>query len=421
VDSDIENEGNRMKTAGRIHPVYADMERTVFDRMSALAREHGAINLGQGFPDGPPPPALIEAASRALHERSSQYPPGAGLPELREAICAYYARRQGVALSPEQVTVTSGATEALAAAVFALVKPGDEVILFQPAYDAYAPLVRRAGGIPVSIPLLPPHFRYPAEVLATALAGRRSRLTRSGLPNADPVKPRVLMLNDPLNPAGTVASHEELAMIARTCVEHDLIAICDEVWEDVRFDGMSHRSLMSFPGMAQRTVKIGSAGKIFGLTGWKIGWMIAAGHLATALSRAHQFLTFSTAVPLQWAVAEGLSLPDTVLDEQRAEWAASRARLKAGLTEAGYIVLPNAATWFLTVDLAASGLALKDSAFSERAVLEAGVATVPVSALYQGDQVPEHLVRFCFTKPDAVLDEAVRRLSEFRNRISPGG
>lgn len=373
-----------MKTAGRIHPVYADMERTVFDRMSA--------------------PALIEAASRALHEKSSQYPPGAGLPELREAICAYYARRQGLALSPEQVTVTSGATEALAAAVFALVKPGDEVILFQPAYDAYAPLVRRAGGIPVSIPLSPPDFRYPAEALAAAVTPQT----------------RAVMLNDPLNPAGTAASHEELAGLAAVCAAHDLIAICDEVWEDVRFDDAPHRSLMSFPGMAQRTVKIGSAGKIFGLTGWKIGWMIAAGGLATALSRAHQFLTFSTAVPLQWAVAEGLSLPDAVLDGQRAEWAASRARLKAGLTEAGYMVLPNAATWFLTVDLAASGLALKDSAFSERAVLEAGVATVPVSALYQGDQVPEHLVRFCFTKPDAVLDEAVQRLEAFRKKISSG-
>ncbi len=407
-----------MKTAGRIHPVYAEMERTVFDRMSALAREHGAINLGQGFPDGPPPPALIEAASRALYERSSQYPPGAGLMELREAICGYYARRQGLELAPEQVTVTSGATEALAAAVFAFVKPGDEVILFQPAYDAYAPLVRRAGGIPVSVPLLPPDFRYPAAALETALQARPMRLARPGLPDPAPVKPRVLMLNDPLNPAGTVASHEELAMIAKACVEHDLIAICDEVWEDVRFDGVPHRSLMRFPGMAERTVKIGSAGKIFGLTGWKIGWMIAAGPLATALARAHQFLTFATAVPLQWAVAEGLALPDAVLDGQRGQWAAARERLKAGLAGAGYAVLPNAATWFLTVDLAASGIGLKDRVFSERAVIEAGVASVPVSALYQGEEVPEHLVRFCFTKPMDVLDEAAARLARFRAEIA---
>ena len=390
-----------MKTAGRIHPVYAEMERTVFDRMSALAREHGAINLGQGFPDGPPPPALIEAASRALHEKSNQYPPGAGLIELREAICGYYARRQGLALVPEQVTVTSGATEALAAAVFAFVKPGDEVILFQPAYDAYAPLVRRAGGIPVSIPLSPPHFRYPAEALEAAITPQT----------------RVVMLNDPLNPAGTVASHEELAAIAQACTAHDLIAICDEVWEDVRFDGVAHRSLMNFPGMAERTVKIGSAGKIFGLTGWKIGWMIAAGDLATAIARAHQFLTYATAVPLQWAVAEGLALPDAVLDGQRAAWAAARERLKAGLIEAGFVVLPNAATWFLNVDFTASGISLCDREFSERAVTEAGVASVPVSALYQGEKAPEHLVRFCFTKPLDVLDEAVSRLSRFRQML----
>ncbi|WP_313441521.1 aminotransferase [Novosphingobium sp.] len=391
-----------MKTAGRIHPVYAEMERTVFDRMSALAREHGAINLGQGFPDGPPPPALIEAAGRALREKSNQYPPGPGLMELREAICGYYARRQGLALLAEQVTVTSGATEALAAAVFAFVKPGDEVILFQPAYDAYAPLVRRAGGIPVSIPLAPPHFRYRAEALASAITPQT----------------RALMFNDPLNPAGTVASHEELAMMARACVEHDLIAICDEVWEDVRFDRVPHRSLMGFPGMAERTVKIGSAGKIFGLTGWKIGWMIADGHLATALARAHQFLTFATAVPLQWAVAEGLLLPDDVLEGQRTEWRAARERLKAGLAQAGYEVLPNAATWFLTVDLAASGIALTDRAFSERAVVEAGVASVPISALYEGEDVPEHLVRFCFTKPADVLDDAVERLARFRRELT---
>lgn len=387
-----------MKTAGRIHPVYAEMERTVFDRMSALAREHGAINLGQGFPDGPVPEPLIEAAARALREKSNQYPPGAGLMELREAICAYYARRQGLALTAEQVTVTSGATEAIAAAVFAFVQPGDEVILFQPAYDAYAPTVRRAGGVPVSIPLAPPYFRYDAEALEAAITPRT----------------RVVMLNDPLNPAGTVASHAELDTIARACVSHDLIAICDEVWEDVRFDGIPHRSLMSFPGMAERAVKIGSAGKIFGLTGWKIGWMIAAGELGTAIMRAHQFLTYATAVPLQWAVAEGLALPDAVLAGQREGWAASRARLKAGLEGAGFVVLPNAATWFLCIDLAASGVALHDRAFSERAVVEAGVATVPVSALYEGEGAPTHIARLCFTKPDAMLDEAVARLAAWK-------
>lgn len=387
-----------MKTAPRIHPVYAAMNRTVFDRMSALAREHGAINLGQGFPDAPGPEPVLEAAARALREKSNQYPPGAGLPELREGVCSYYAGRQGLEIAPEMVTVTSGATEAIACAVLALVQPGDEVILFQPAYDAYAPMVRRAGGVPVSVMLRPPHFGYDEAALRSAITPRT----------------RVLVLNDPLNPAGTVAGADQLAAIARICVEHDLAAICDEVWEDVRFDGVRHRSLMSFEGMADRAVKIGSAGKIFGITGWKIGWMVAQGELATACSRVHQFLTYASAPSLQWAVAEGLVMPAAMLARQRESWSASRARLKAGLEGAGFVVLPNAATWFLCVDLAASGLSLTDRTFSERAVIEAGVATIPVSALYEGKGRPEHIVRLCFTKPDAMLDEAVERLTRWR-------
>lgn len=382
----------------RIHPVYAEMPQTVFDRMSGLARQVGAINLGQGFPDGPSPAPLIEAAARALHDRSNQYAPGAGLTELREAICGWYARRQGLSLLPEDVIVTSGATEAIAAAVLALVHPGDEVILFQPAYDSYAPMVRRAGGVAVSVPLAPPDFTYPVTELAKAISPRT----------------RAIMLNDPLNPAGTVASDAELSAIASLCVEHDLIAICDEVWEAVRFDGARHRSLATCPGMAGRAVKIGSAGKIFGLTGWKIGWMIAKGEIAVGLARVHQFLTYASAPPLQWAVAEGLALPDEMLAEQHAGWTSSRLRLKSGLESAGFRVLPNAATWFLCVDLAASGLSLGDAEFSECVVKEAGVATIPVSALYEGDGRPGHIVRFCFTKPDAILDEAVARVAAWR-------
>ena len=391
-----------MISAGRIHPVYAHMESTVFDRISALARLHGAINLGQGFPDAPGPEALLDAAVRALREQSNQYPPGAGLMELREAISGYYARKQGLALKPEDVVVTSGATEAIAAAVFALVQPGDEVILFQPAYDAYAPLVRRAGGTAVSVLLQSPHFSYDVEALRAAISART----------------RVLILNDPLNPAGITASHEELQAIAEVCVANDLIAICDEVWEDVRFDGVPHRSLMTFEGMAGRCVKIGSAGKIFGITGWKIGWMIASGEMGAGLSRAHQFLTYSSAPPLQWAVLEGLGMSDAVLDQERAGWAASRSRLRSGLERAGYKVLPNAATWFLCVDLAASGIDLRDCDFVARAIREAGVAAIPVSALYEAEGAPEHIVRFCFTKADATLDEAVERLRRFRGVIA---
>jgi aspartate/methionine/tyrosine aminotransferase len=368
--------------------------------MSALSRELGAINLGQGFPDEQGPPELIAAAARALSEKSNQYPPSGGLPELRGAIAGFYARRQELQLSREQVIVTSGATEAIAAAILALIRSGDEVVLFQPAYDAYEPLVRRAGGVPVSIGLAPPDWRY----------------TRDGLEAAVTDRTKVLIFNDPLNPAGTVASAAELAGIAEVCLRRGLHAICDEVWEDVRFDGLRHRSLLSFPGMAERTVKIGSAGKIFGLTGWKIGWMCAAPSLAAALGRAHQFLAFTSAPALQWTVAEGLGKPDGWFADRLAGWAASRQRLARGLAQAGFVVLPNAATWFLCVDLAASGIALKDRNFSERAVREAGVASIPVSALFAGEG-PTNVVRLCFTKADATLDEGCARLAAFRQRL----
>jgi len=386
----------------QVHPIYAAMATTIFEHMSGLARELGAINLGQGFPDEQGPPELIEAAARALVDKSSQYPPGAGLPELRDAVGAFYRRRQGLHISREQVIVTSGATEAIAAAILALAGAGDEVIVFQPAYDAYAPMIRRAGAVPVAVNLRPPEWKYRAEDIEKAI-GPRTKL---------------LMFNDPLNPAGTVAAADELAAIAEICLRHDLTVISDEVWEDVRFDGLVHRSLMSLPGMAERVVKIGSAGKIFGVTGWKIGWLSAAPALAKALGRAHQFLTYASPPPLQWAVAEGLAKPDEWFAGQRAGWAAARERLALGLERAGFVVLPNAATWFLCVDLAATGIALTDREFSERAVREAGVASIPVSVFFEGEG-PSHVVRFCFTKSDAVIDEAVARLAGFRERV-PG-
>lgn len=377
------------------------MEPTIFEHMSQLAIAHGAINLGQGFPDEPARPEMIEAATRALAERSNQYPPAFGIPDLRDAICDFYRRRQGLSLSRDQVIVTSGATEALAAALLALVKPGDEVILFQPAYDAYAPIVRRAGGVPVSVHLAPPAWRYDASALAGAITPRT----------------RLMMFNDPLNPAGKVASEDELGMIAAACVRHDLVAICDEVWEDVRFDDAPHRSLLSFPGMEDRAVKIGSAGKIFGLTGWKVGWLCAAPEMAAAIGRAHQFLTFTTPPALQWAVAEGLARTDSWFACQREAWATSRAQLMTDLECAGFSVLPSAATWFLCIDLAASGIMLDDRVFSERAVREAGVASIPVSALFDGAG-PRHIVRLCFAKDPATLGEAVEKLARFREKLA---
>ncbi len=383
-----------------IHPVYAAMGQTIFDHMSGLARELGAINLGQGFPDDNGPPDVIEAAVKALHRKSSQYPPGAGLPELRDAVCGFYRRKQGLNFTRDQIVITSGGTEAIANAILALVNSGDEVILFQPAYDAYAPMVRRAGGVPVFVSLQPPDWRYRQADVEAAITPRS----------------RVLILNDPLNPAGSTASEAELAMLAQLCAAHDLIAICDEVWEDVRFGNVPHRSLMTFPGMAERTIKIGSAGKIFGLTGWKIGWLCAAPPLATALARVHQFITYASAPPLQWAVAEGLAKPDAWFIRQRDDWAQSRARLESGLTQEGFAMLPTAATWFLCADLAESGITLDDTEFSERAVREAGVATIPVSAFYEGE-APRNVVRFCFTKSDAMLDQAIARLGQFRHSL----
>ena len=383
------------------NPVYASMGTTIFEHMSSLARETGAINLGQGFPDDPGTPELIEAAARALREKSNQYPPSTGLPELRDAVAAFYGRRQNLELTREQVIVTSGATEAIAAAVFALVEPGDEVIVFEPAYDAYAPLVRRAGAVPVFVALQAPQWRYRREDVERAITPRTG----------------AIIVNDPLNPIGSVADDGELAMLAALCVEHDLVAICDEVWEEVRFNGRLHRSLLALPEMADRAVKIGSAGKIFGLTGWKVGWISASAELARLIGRAHQFLTFTTPPALQWAVAEGLMLPDDWFAARDTAWAASRDRLAVGLAAAGFALLPNAATWFLCADLTASGIALDDREFAERAVREGGVAAVPVSALFESVAAPQNIVRFCFTKADAQLDEAASRLDAFRRTL----
>jgi aspartate/methionine/tyrosine aminotransferase len=383
-----------------VHPVYADMPATIFEEMSGLARRHGAINLGQGFPDAPGPRALLEAAAEALLTGSNQYPPSTGLPRLREAVAAHYGRAQNLALSPDQVVVTSGATEAIAAALFALLSPGDEAALIQPLYDAYLPLVRRAGGAARLVTLAPPQWR----------------ITRQLLDEAFGPKTKVLILNNPMNPTGRVFDDEELSLLAAYCVEHDVIAICDEVWEAVVPPPGRFKPLMAFPGMADRTVKIGSAGKLFGLTGWKVGWMIAAPPLAKALARAHQFLTFTTPPNLQTAVAFGLESMGGWFAQMQGEMGRSRDRLAAGLSAAGFAVLPSQATYFLTVDLSASGIALDDRSFALRAVAEHGVASIPVSALY-AENPAANILRLCFAKADETLDQAVERLAAARQAL----
>jgi aspartate/methionine/tyrosine aminotransferase len=383
------------------HPVYRDMPTTIFEHMSARARATGAINLGQGFPESAGPPEVLRAAADAMLSRSSQYPPMAGLPDLRDAVAGHYARHQRLDLAPEEVTVTSGATEAIAASLLALVRPGDEVLMLAPLYDAYLPLVLRAGGVAKVVRLTPPDWRVTRAALEAAIGPRT----------------RFLLVNNPVNPAGIVLREAGLALLADLCVAHDLVAICDEVWEHTVYDGAAHHPLIGFPGMRDRTVKIGSAGKIFSVTGWKVGWMCAAPPLANLLARAHQFLTFTTPPHLQWAVAQALGWPDAWFDAQRAAYQASRDRLAAGLRAAGYAVQPSAATWFLSIDLPASGIALDDATFCERIIEEAGVAAIPISAFYPHDPVT-HLVRLCFAKSDATLDAAVARLAAFRARLS---
>jgi aspartate/methionine/tyrosine aminotransferase len=378
--------------------LYASLPTTIFTVMSGLAREMEAINLGQGFPDEPGPLAIRQAAAQAVVSGNNQYPPMPGLPELREAVARHYARRQGLDLDwTREVTITSGATEALACAFLALIEPGDEVVLFQPLYDAYVPMVRRAGGIPRLATLQPPHWRFDRAMLEGVFSDRT----------------RLVVLNNPLNPTATAAPAEDLALLAEFCVRHDAIAVCDEVWEQVVFEGAVHRPLIAFPGMRERCVKIGSAGKMFALTGWKVGFLCAAPALTEVLAKAHQFLTFTTAPNLQSAVAWGLANSEGWFEAMPRDLAASRDRLAEGLRREGFAVLPSQATYFLNVDLPASGVTADDATFCMRAVKEAGVAAIPVSAFYETDQVTS-VVRLCFPKRDETLDEGVRRLARAR-------
>ncbi|WP_136163641.1 aminotransferase [Sphingomonas flavalba] len=381
-----------------MNPIYAAMPTTIFETMSGLARELGAINLGQGFPDSTGPGDVVDAASRALFTQSNQYPPMAGLPVLRQAVADHYARHQGLDLSwADEVTVTSGATEAIAAAILALVTPGDEVVLIEPAYDAYLPLVLRAGGVPRFVRLAPPDWRLTAEALDAAFGP----------------KTRVAILNNPLNPTATMFAAADLALLAERVVRHDAVLIADEVWEHVVFDGRPHLTAMALPGMRERTVKIGSGGKIFALTGWKVGWMCAAPALTRVVAKAHQFLTFTTAPNLQAGVAHGLGKDERYFTTMRADLARSRDRLTNGLEAAGWRTQPSAGTYFLSVDLAASGIALDDTAFCDRLVREAGVAAIPVSAFYHADPV-DTVVRLCFAKNDETLDQAIERMAQAR-------
>ena len=381
-----------------MNPIYEAMKTSVFERMSLAAARHNAVNLGQGFPDFGWPEEILDAAARALKEGSNQYAPSRGLPTLRESVAAHYERHFGQAIGVDHICVTSGATEALGAAILATVEPGDEVIIFTPAYDSYAPMIRRAGAKPVEVALRPPGWRLGRDVLEEAVSP----------------KTRAILFNNPHNPAGRLFEGEELEALAGVAQAHGLIVISDEVWEHVLLDGRSFTPLASLPGMAERVIKVGSAGKIFSLTGWKVGWLVAAPELAAVAARAHQFLTFATAPNLQAAVAFGLNEGDSWIQPMRARFQRARDRMTAGLRSSGFAVLDATSTYFLCVDLAASGLALDDEAFASSAVERAGVAVVPLSAFAESDP-PRHLVRLCFGKKDETIDAgvaAMRRAKE---------
>lgn len=379
-----------------MNSVYAALGPTIFETMSGLAAETGAINLGQAFPEADGPLDVRQRASQALLDGPNQYPPMRGLPELRQAVAEHYRTHQGVALDwKTEVTITSGATEALAAALLAVVEPGDEVVLFEPMYDSYLPMVRRGGGIARFVRLEPPHWRVDEAKLAAAFTA----------------KTKAVVICTPGNPSSNVFTPDDLALIARYAAKTGAIVISDEVWEHVLFDRRAHASMLHT--LRDRTIKIGSAGKMFSMTGWKVGFACAAPELTAQFAKAHQFLTFTTAPNLQKAVAYGLGKPATHFAEVRAGFEHGRDRLAAGLAQAGYSVLPAAGAYFLSVDLAASGIAASDQDFALRAVKEAGIAVIPYSAFY-AEPVPPPLIRLCFAKSDQTLDQGIERLAVAR-------
>ncbi|MXN65771.1 aminotransferase [Stappia sp. GBMRC 2046] len=377
------------------NPVFTGLATTVFETMSRMAIAANAINLGQGFPDVDGPEDVRRAAAEALMAGPNQYPPMLGLPDLRRAVADHEKRFYDLDIDwTSEVMVTSGATEALADTLMALLEPGDEVILIEPLYDCYLPLVKRAGGIPVRVRVTPPEWRLDIDAFRAAFTENT----------------KAVLLNNPMNPAGKVFSEEELGEIAAMCREYDVFAICDEVYEHLLFDGRRHRPLMSYPGMRDRSVKIGSAGKTFSLTGWKVGYITASPKLLDPIAKAHQFVTFTTPPNLQKAVAYGLGKEDGYFTGLASEMQEKRDRIVKGLKEIGFGVLPCEGTYFATCDITALGLEGGDVEVCKRMVEEAGVAAVPVSAFYIAD-APSDFIRFCFCKRDEVIDGALERLS----------
>ncbi len=369
---------------------------TIFAEMSALAARTGSINLGQGFPDTDGPEEIREAAVRALRAgHGNQYPPGPGIPELRNAVADHQKRFYGLTWSPEtEVLITAGATEAIAAALLALVEPGDEVIAFEPYYDSYAACIALAGGVRVPLTLRAPAFRPDLDELRALITPRT----------------RLLLLNSPHNPTGAVLTPEELSGIAALAVEHDLLVVTDEVYEHLAFEG-AHHPIAALPGMRERTVSISSAGKTFSFTGWKVGWVTANGALVSAVRTAKQYLTYVSAGPFQYAIAEALRLPDSYFESFRADLRRKRDLLGDGLRAAGFEVYQLQGTYFITTDITPFGE--KDAyAFCRTLPERCGVVAIPNSVFYDDPDAGRSQVRFTFCKRDDVLREAIGRLQQ---------
>ncbi len=379
------------------NPVYSGLPMTIFEVMSRLAIEHNAINLGQGFPDVDGPADVKRLAADELVSGLNQYPPMMGVVDLRKAVAEANRRFYGLDVDWQtQVLVTSGATEALSDCMAGLIVPGDEVVLIEPLYDCYLPLVRRAGGIPRLVRLTPPDWTLDRAALAAAFGPRT----------------KAILINNPMNPAAKVFTREELSLIAELCEAHDAIAISDEVYEHIVFDRARHVPLMTLPGMRERAVRIGSAGKTFSLTGWKVGYVTAPAHLLEPITKAHQFTTFTTPPNLQKAVAFGLAKGDDYYDSLSGELEKKRDRFAAGIARLGFDVAPCAGTYFITADVSPLRIGEDDAELCKRMTVEAGVAAVPMSAFYDTEG-PRQFVRFCFSKRDEVLDAAVDRLKSW--------
>ncbi len=373
----------------------ANTGTTVFTVMSALAAQHGSINLGQGFPDTEGPQDVVQAAADALLDHRNQYPPLSGVPELRQAVAHANKRFYGLDIDANtEVVVTSGATEAITASLMALLNPGDEVVLIEPLYDTYLPVVRLLGAIPRLVRLQPPKWELPRAELAAAFGP----------------KTKAILLNTPMNPTGKVFTAAELAFISDLLIRHDAYAICDEVYEHLTFDGWRHIPLMTLPGMRERCLRIGSAGKTFSLTGWKIGYVSGPAALVGIVAKAHQNLTFTSAPNLQRAIALGLAKDDDYFEALASTLAARRDRLSEGLAKIGFDVLPAQGSYFITADFTPLGFAGDDVAFCRHITEHAKVTAIPVSAFYEGD-APRHYARFAFCKRPDILDEAITRLA----------